>query len=254
MFPSRKERFEDRRKEGEHRKLRDEFFDHRTLLTVSRLITQGQFQALDHPIATGKEGGVFRATAEDGFRAVKVYRIGNTVFRNLPPHVLEVFRRQANGRNFAQLVGAWTRREHTILGRLTDAAVRVPRPYAHRENVLVMEFIGDADGLPAPRLQDAAPEDPATLYGDLTEQVRHMIAEAKLVHGDLSPYNVLYHEGRPVLIDVAQSIPSDHPQAKSLLERDLTTFAKYFRRLGLTTTFEEIWAASGGPLLTPKEA
>ncbi len=254
MFPSRKERFEDRRKEGEHRKLRDEFFDHRTLLTISRLITQGAFQALDHPIATGKEGGVFRATAEDGFRAVKVYRIGNTVFRNLPPHVLEVFRRQASGRNYSQLVGAWTRREHTLLGRLTDAGARVPRPYAHRENVLVMEFIGDAEGLPAPRLQDTVPDDPEALYEDLTDQVRRMIEKAGLVHGDLSPYNVLYHEGRAVLIDVAQSIPAEHPQARSLLERDLTTFAKYFRRLGLELSADQIWAASGGPLLVPKAA
>ncbi len=249
MFPSRKERFEDRRKEDEHRKLRDEFFDHRTLLTISRLIGQELFRTLDYPIATGKEGGVFRATAADGYRAVKVYRVGNTVFRNLPPHVIEVFRRQASERNFSQLIAAWTRREHTLLGRLTDDGVRVPRPFGHRENVLVMEFIGDANGLPAPRLQDAPPADAGEFYGLLVDSVRRMVAESKLVHGDLSPYNVLNHAEVPVLIDVAQSIPSDHPQARALLERDLRTFAKYFRRLDVEVEFSEIWEASGGALL-----
>ncbi|HKN06612.1 MAG TPA: hypothetical protein VJ021_03265, partial [Thermoplasmata archaeon] len=70
VFPRRRERLEDRRKEGEHRKLLDEFFDHSTLLAVSRLVNRGQFDAVDYPISTGKEGGVFRATKGPEFRAV----------------------------------------------------------------------------------------------------------------------------------------------------------------------------------------
>ncbi|MHB8352776.1 MAG: RIO1 family regulatory kinase/ATPase domain-containing protein, partial [Thermoplasmata archaeon] len=210
-FPPRKERFADRRKEGEHRKLREEFFDHPTLLAVSRLITQGQFEALDHPIATGKEGGVFRATTPGGFRAVKIYRIGNSVFRTLPPHVLEEFRRQASAQNFARLITAWTRREHTILARLYDAGVRTPEPYAYYRNILVMEFVGDADGQASPRLIDGtAGCDPEELYQDLVHQIRRMTVRAHLVHGDLSPYNVLLKDGRLVLIDVAQAMPIDH--------------------------------------------
>jgi len=252
MFPSRKERVEDRRKEGEHRKLRDEFFDHPTLLAVSRLITQGQFDALDYPISKGKEGGVFRATSGEGFRAVKVYRIGNTVFRNLPPYVMELFRRESSERNFARLVSAWTRREHTILNRLFDAQVKVPTPYAYFRNVLVMEFIG-TDGLAAPRMNDVVIADPWATYRELVEQVRRVVEDAHLVHGDLSPYNVLMHEEHPVLIDVAQAIPSTHPQAKELLERDLRNFAKFFARLGVEEEFDRFWRAAGGLTVGPKE-
>jgi RIO kinase 1 len=251
MFPSRKERFEDRRNEGEQRKLREEFFDHRTLLVVSRLITQGEFAALDYPISTGKEGGVFRATAADGFRAVKVYRIGNTVFRSLPPHVMEIFRREASEHNFARLIYAWTRREHTILTRLTEAGVRVPRPYRHLANVLVMEFVGTGE-LPAPRLQDAMPVDPAAVYDVLAADVGRMVRSAGLVHGDLSPYNVLLDRERPVLIDVAQAIPTTHPAARGLLERDVRNFTKFFRRLGVDVSFEAFWEAAGGPSVGPR--
>jgi RIO kinase 1 len=250
-FPSRRERQEDRRKESDHRKLLDEFFDHSTLLAVSRLVNRGLFDSIDFPISTGKEGGVFRATLGTEFRAVKIYRISNTVFRNLPLYALDALRRESSVKNFGGLIFAWTRREHTILGRLADAGVRAPHPYGHFRNVLVMEFIGDRDGMAAPRMVDAEIDDPAALYEDLVVQVGRMAREAKLVHGDLSPYNVLYHEGHAVLIDVAQAIPADHPEARRLMERDVGHFAKFLGKLGVSVEPSEFLAAVGGDTIGP---
>ncbi|MHB1435044.1 MAG: serine protein kinase RIO [Thermoplasmata archaeon] len=232
LYPRRRERFEDRRKERGDRKLLDDFFDHSTLLTISGLINSGAFQQLDFPVATGKEGGVFRASSEGGFRAVKVYRIGNSSYRRLPPYALDELRRETSLHNFTGLMVAWTRREHTLLGRLTEAGVRVPRPFAHRRNVLVMEYIGDPDG-PAPRLTDTHLDDPAGAWAAVRAQIRTLTHTARLVHGDLSPYNTLWFEGGPVVIDVAQAISIDHPAAYPLLVRDLTNFAAFFRRLGV---------------------
>jgi len=251
VFPRRRERWEDRRKEGEQRKLLDEFFDHSTLLAVSRLVNRGLFDSVDYPISTGKEGGVFRATKGTEFRAVKIYRIGNTVFRNMPPYALESLRRESSAKNYGGLVFAWTRREHTILGRLADAGVRAPRPLGHLRNVLVMEFIGSPDGLAAPRLVDVPIEDPAALYEDLVVQIGRMAREAHLVHGDLSPYNVLLHEGHAVLIDVAQSVPAEHPEAVRLLERDIRNFSKFLGRLGLEVAPEEFLDAVGAKSIGP---
>jgi RIO kinase 1 len=245
VFPSRRERSEDRRKEGQQRKVLDEFFDHATLLAVSRLINRGQFDSVDYPISVGKEGGVFRATKGAEYRAVKVYRISNTMFRHLPAYALEQLREETSVRNFGGLVIAWTRREHTILGRLTTAGVRVPRPYGHLRNVLVMEYIGDETGA-APRLRDAVLDDPAEVYADLVRQVGTMVRKAHLVHGDLSPFNTLFWQGQVVLIDVAQAIPSDHPEASRLLERDLANYAKFFRRLGVDVDPAEFLHAVGG--------
>ncbi|MCI4330633.1 MAG: serine protein kinase RIO [Thermoplasmata archaeon] len=242
MFPRRKERFEDRRKEGDQRKLADEFFDHRTLLAISALITQGQFEALDFPIMTGKEGGVFRASGAGGYRAVKVYRIGNTIFRNLPAYALEELRREASGANHARMIYGWTRREHTVLRRLAAAGVPCPEPYGYLRNILVMQFVG-TDGLAAPRLQDVPIDDPERLYVDLLLLVRKLVYDAKLVHGDLSPYNILFHDGHPVLIDVAQSVPVEHPAARGLLVRDITHFARYLQKLGVDTSPERFQAA-----------
>jgi len=251
VFPRRREREEDRRKEGQHRKLLDEFFDHSTLLAVSRLVNRGLFESVDFPISTGKEGGVFRATAGPEFRAVKIYRISNTAFRHLPEYALESLRRESSVKNFSGLIFAWTRREHTILHRLVDAGVRAPRPYGHFRNVLVMEFIGSRDGMAAPRLIDALVEDPAALYQDLVHEIGRMVREAHLVHGDLSPYNVLFHEGHPILIDVAQAVASDHPDAVRLMERDVANFARFLGRLGYSVEPSEFLDAVGGKTIGP---
>ena len=253
VFPRRKERLEDRRSEGQARKLADEFFDHRTLLVISRLITQGQFEALDYPISTGKEGGVFRATTPGGFRAVKVYRIGNAIFRHLPPHAVEALKREASSSNHAGLIYAWTRREHTILRRMKAAGVEVPEPYGYLRNVLVMDFIG-AEGIASPKLQEVRLEDPDAFYRALVENLRRMVRDAKLVHGDLSPYNVLVRDGQPVLIDVAQAMESTHPQALELLRRDIIHFSRYFERLGVDTDPSTFLEAVGGESLAAPEA
>jgi RIO kinase 1 len=251
LFPRRKERFEDRRKEQDHRKLLDEFFDHATLVAISRLVNQGQFDQLDYPISTGKEGGVFRASSGSSFRAVKVYRIGNAVFKRLPAYALEALKREASTSNYGRLVTGWTRREHSVLRRLYEAGVRCPQPFGYLRNVLVMDFVGN-EGLPAPRLQTVDVSEPEALYDDLVVQVRRMVTKARLVHGDLSPYNVLFHDGAPVLIDVAQSIEAEHPQARALLERDVANFARYFRKLGVETSTEAFLGAVGPIELGPK--
>ncbi len=252
VFPGR-ERFEDRRREREQRKLLDEFFDHSTLLAVSRLVNRGLFDSVDYPISTGKEGGVFRATHGEEYRAVKVYRISNTVFRNLPLYALGELRRESSARNYGGLIFAWTRREHTILGRLKDAGVRAPIPYGHFRNILVMEYIGSSEGA-APRLKDALIEEPQAVYDDIVAQIGRMTREAKLVHGDLSPYNTLYFDDHVVLIDVAQAVSVEHPAAYRLLARDVENFAKFFRRLGLDVTPEELLHAVGGDAIRSEAA
>ncbi len=246
LYPRRPERTADRRKESMQGKLLDEFFDHPTLLAVSRLISHGYFESIDHPISTGKEGGVFRATKGEGFVAVKVYRIGNATFRRFPPHALEELRREVSIRNLRTLIPAWTRREHTILARLREAGVRVPAPLGYSRNVLVMEYIGDPGGA-APRLKDAVVDDLDALYEDLVAEIRRMWEPGGLVHGDLSPYNILHWGGRIVTIDVAQAVSREHPQARELLRRDVGHLAEFLTRRGRKVKAEEFFARVAPP-------
>ena len=62
---------------------------------------------------------------------------------------------------------------------------------------------------------------------------------ADLVHGDLSAYNVLWWRERAVVIDLSQSVDViTHPAASMLLERDVTSLARYLTRRGVDTDLE----------------
>ena len=67
------------------------------------------------------------------------------------------------------------------------------------------------------------------------------VNEAKLVHGDLSNYNILNFNEKPVIIDVSQSVVLDNPISRELLERDINTIVHEYRKLCVKTSFEEVW-------------
>ena len=77
--------------------------------------------------------------------------------------------------------------------RLHNAGIRCPKPILLRQHVLVMEFIGKK-GLAAPRLKDAqlSEEKYRTCYREAVVNMRIIFHRCKLVHGDLSEYNLLY--------------------------------------------------------------
>ena len=72
-------------------------------------------------------------------------------------------------------------------------------------------------------------------------QLKMFVNDAKLVHGDLSNYNILNLNEEPVIIDVSQSVVLDNPISKELLERDINTLVREYTKLGVKTSFEEVW-------------
>ena len=131
------------------------------------------------------------------------------------------------------------------LKRLTAAGIRAPEAIEVRDNVLVMDFVGDSDGWASPRLKDAevTRDQCEALYAELLINVRTMFHQCRLVHADLSEYNVLFHEGHLWIIDVSQSVEHDHPAAFDFLRNDLRNVEDFFGRrgakcLGLRSAFD----------------
>ena len=60
--------------------------------------------------------------------------------------------------------------------------------------------------------------------------MRKIFQTCKLVHGDLSEFNILYHSGKAYIIDVSQSVEHDHPHALEFLRKDLTNITEFFRK------------------------
>jgi len=125
---------------------------------------------------------------------------------------------------------AWKTKEADALHALHAAGVRVPRPVLFYEGVLLMELVLDATGHAAPRLVDAhvPREQAAALYVDLRAQAVRMLT-CDLVHGDLSPYNVLLGRDGPVVIDFPQVVGAAHnSQAEGYFRRDLENLRRFF--------------------------
>jgi RIO kinase 1 len=219
-----------RRKDANDRKVVDEVFDRRNLMRLYKMFSDGVIERLDFPIATGKEGNVFRATTPDGrFVAVKIYRTTTATFKDMAKYVQGDPRFRGITTNRRRLILAWAAKEYSNLRRLTDAGVRVPKPIAHHQNIVVMEYIGD-DVEPAREMRDVPLEDPEKVARKILAYIRLAYQKANLVHGDVSEFNVLMVGQDPILIDVGQAVMLEHPLAEELLERDVANVARYFRK------------------------
>jgi RIO kinase 1 len=168
---------------------------------------------------------VYKARHARSFRNNAAYKEGRQVRSSRTQRAMD------RGSRFgvAAAEDAWKAKESDALHRLHAAGVRVPRPVLFYEGVLLMEVVLDAHGRPAPRLVDAplAREQAAALYADLRKQAIGMLA-CDLIHGDLSPYNVLVGSSGPVVIDLPQVVDAAHnSQAESFFLRDLHNIHRF---------------------------
>lgn len=228
---------ERREKDSELYKIANEVFDRTTKETLAYFHRRGRIEALYGVISTGKEANVFAGVDSDGNRiAVKIYRTYTTEFRRIWEYLAADPRIGYLPKDMRKLVFVWTRREFKNLQRAIKYAVRVPEPVAFRNNVLIMEFIGDE--LPAPRLKDVerelSREDFEELYDFAMGVIERLWKRGDMVHGDLSEYNILLH-GRPVVIDWSQATVRRNRMSLELLRRDLRNIISYFRKRGVGT-------------------
>lgn len=225
------------------------------------LIAEGWIEEIHSRLRSGKEGTVYCCAAGSRARAsgydylvVKVYRdFEHRTFRN------DAIYRESSGRggSFGRFGGkpdrrmqkavqkksragregqsaSWINHEYQTLQALYAAGVAVPRPFAIGGQTIVMEYIGES-GEPAPQLQavDLDPDEARRHFSTILDNIQRMLAAGR-IHGDLSPYNILYWDGRLVIIDLPQTIDVEtHPQALRLLERDVDHVCRYFQRQGV---------------------
>ncbi|WP_174591694.1 serine protein kinase RIO [Methanocella conradii] len=215
-------------------------FDAPTLKTLYTLASKGIIKAMGGVVSTGKEADVFHALGEDERElAIKIYRITTSDFQKMQDYLIGDPRFEGIRGTKKDVVFAWTKKEHRNLERAMEVGVRVPRPVTSERNILVMEFIGK-DEVPAPRLKDVRPEDPKGIYSKVAEYMRLLYQKARLVHGDLSEYNILLYEGEPIIIDMGQAVMLDHPMSSEFLARDIRNIVKYFKKMGVDCSEERL--------------
>ncbi len=228
---------------------------------LRRLHSRGYFDEFVGLIKGGKEATVFLVRRGETRLAAKVYAdLEARSFRNDAPYweglkfederLARALKRKSRAGRKAQ-VALWVMREYSNLWRLHDAGVRVPVPalpaepsaWASAGSVVLMEFVG-VDDDPAERLADVRlePDEAQAAYEQAADLVVKL-ASMGVVHGDLSTYNLLWHLGQLVLIDLPQLMDVRVGRtALELLERDLASLGSSFRALGATVDAEALAA------------
>ncbi|MEZ0394030.1 MAG: serine protein kinase RIO [Desulfurococcaceae archaeon] len=227
---------ERREKDRDLFKVVEEVFDRQTLLTLVDLMRRKVVKSISGVVSTGKEARVYYGQGFDGTPlAIKIYYVstadfkrgrlkyiaGDPRFKGLKPS------------STRKLVYLWAAKEYGNLKRMYESGVKVPRPIAYMNNVLVMEFVGE-DGLRYPLLRECYKElteaEIASIYELVLEEVDKIVCKARLVHGDLSEYNVIVKPTIDIaIIDVGQAVSVTHPQAPQMLMRDLENLTRFFR-------------------------
>ncbi|KAL0369289.1 UNVERIFIED_CONTAM: Serine/threonine-protein kinase rio1 [Sesamum calycinum] len=250
----------------------EQAIDPRTRMVLFKMLNRGVFNDINGCISTGKEANVYHATKSDGQElAIKVYKTSVLVFKDRDRYVQGDYRfRYGYCKHNPRKMGIYVKfyvalgkqnpkelpREKVPLSNISKdlnfrqkltlraAGIRCPAPLLLRLHVLVMEFIGKA-GWAAPRLKDAdlSLDKLRESYVEIIMAMRTLYQKCKLVHGDLSEYNILYFEGHLYIIDVSQAVDLDHPHALDFLREDcihVSAQQKILARGDVISTEEEI--------------
>ncbi|KAK0256577.1 Serine/threonine-protein kinase rio1 [Friedmanniomyces endolithicus] len=243
----------------------EQVLDPRTKMILLQLLNRDIISEMNGVLSTGKEANVYHALSTPSesersakgatrslHRAIKVYKTSILVFKDRDKYVSGEFRFKHgyNKSSNRAMVKVWAEKEFRNLRRIHAAGIPCPQPVYLKAHVLVMSFLGNSKGWPAPRLRDVefptsdtTSEDDAVskwrdVYITLLGYMRKMYHICHLVHADLSEYNLLYNDGKLFVIDVSQSVEHDHPRSLEFLRMDIKNITDFFRRKGVDTLSE----------------
>jgi len=137
-----------------------------------------------------------------------------------------------------KVIFAWAQREYRNLMNAREANVSAPTPYAFKNNVLLMSFIGDEEV--APKLSKQFPKNPKKFFDEVVENAKRLYKHG-FIHADLSAFNILNYKEKPVFIDLSHGTPIKNPNAEEYVRRDVKNVCMFFKKLGLKINNEEIY-------------
>ncbi len=180
----------------------------------------------------------YRAPEHRTFHRSASYTEGRSMKRSRDERAIK--RKSTFGREVA--AGEWAVSEWSALVRCWDLGLPVPYPVQIDGTELLMEWI-TVDGETAPRLAQTRPD--RQLLASYFEQLRDALStlvQAGLVHGDLSPYNILAAGDRLVVIDLPQVVDLvGNAAGFDFLLRDCTNVCGWFTRRGLEVDAQDLF-------------
>ncbi|XP_055919000.1 serine/threonine-protein kinase RIO3 [Eupeodes corollae] len=220
-----------------------------TRLLLYKLINNQILEQVNGIISTGKEAVILHGSPDPNYVgdlllpkecAIKIFKTTLNEFKQRDRYIKDDYRfkDRFSKQNNRVIINMWAEKEMHNMMRMRDAGINCPDVVVLKKHVLVMSFIGDNHNA-APKLKDARLTDAelSLAYEEVIDMMHKMHNVAKLVHADLSEYNILWHDDKCWFIDVAQSVEPEHPSALEFLMRDCNNIVSFFKKRGLPNVY-----------------
>ncbi|MCE7741613.1 MAG: serine protein kinase RIO [Candidatus Heimdallarchaeota archaeon] len=242
-----------REKDRDTLKVIESVFDFQTSMLIVKLMNKGIIKDIGFCISTGKEANVYHGVGYKGEElAIKIYRTTTAEFKRNWMYVEGDPRFKGYKKGTYSFIYTWARKEYKNLKRMNSAKIRVPVPIIVEKNVLVMEFIGKKERA-APLIREVNLRKPHKIYAQVIDFFFKLHEDATMVHADLSEYNILFYQKKPIFIDVSQAVLLGHPYAPVFLYRDIANINRYFGSLRVDVIpNKELYEQITGTVPSPK--
>ncbi|MFX0033473.1 MAG: RIO1 family regulatory kinase/ATPase [Candidatus Hodarchaeota archaeon] len=195
------------------------------LLAFHTLVERNVISQLGPLIGKGKESDVYSCMDDNKeIYALKIYRMGRTSFKSIKK--LRSFVGERTHLSWLYINRLAARKEFQALNNIYKLKLDTPKPIAFNRHAIVMSYLR---GKELVYFQDI--KNPHKIFNKLIKQIKIIYLKANMIHGDLGEFNIILDEkGNILIIDWLQWVKKEHPNAKSLLERDIKNVCSYFEK------------------------
>ncbi|ARM75973.1 RIO1 family regulatory kinase/ATPase [Acidianus manzaensis] len=186
------------------------------ILAIKMLYVNKILKNLGLIIGEGKESNVYYGyDFDDNVIVVKFHRVGKSSYKNI-----RKLREYTEKKSWISITMDNAKKEYQALKCLNENYALVPKLFGYSFNAIVMEYI-EGTSLAKSKLSN-----PKKVLDNILGTVRIAYTNCKIVHGDLSQYNVIIDQNEiPYIIDWPQWKKED----QNLLNRDLNIILTFFK-------------------------
>ena len=216
--------------------------DAKTKLMLLKMVNSGLLDSVGGCVSAGKEANIYHAFGGEGTGripevpseiALKVHKSTLNEFKTRDQYIADDyrFRKHYSKQNSRKIVEQWALKEFLNLEKMKKGNIICPKVIKVKRNLVIMEFLGE-EGIPAPTLKSASlsQKDMISAFEKSTRCIKDLYRKCKLIHADLSEYNLLWHQSEVYVIDVSQAVDISHPKAHHFLFRDCRNLTAFFKK------------------------